>query len=329
MFRTDFAIAPLEPAIDSADAMLALGSCFARHMGDRLAAHKLDCLVNPLGTLFQPLAISKVIRMALGDREPDPAGFVDQEDRHMHFDFHSDMRATDPRSLLELLRERLATCGTQLRKSRWLLLTPGTAWVYERKVTGQPVTNCHKVPADRFKKRLLSVKEILADYEQLLSLLQKEVPQLQILLSLSPVRHIKDTIPANSASKAVLRLACHELSSQYAHVHYFPAYEIMMDDLRDYRFYEADMLHPNTVAIDYIWEKFGGSCLNEKAQNLITEWSGIRQAMAHKPFNPASEAHQRFLRKLLQRVQQLSTKVDVSKEISEISQQLHDGQSKA
>lgn len=325
MFRTDFAIPPLENTLHTGDAVLALGSCFARHIGERLAAHKFDCLVNPFGTLFQPLAIAKLLRSSLDDGEPDPMGFVDQGDRHVHFDFHSELRADNPKALLDLLREQTHRCGEHLRQSKWLLLTFGTAWVYERKVTGEPVANCHKVPADRFEKRLLTVKEMMAAYEPLLALLKEENPGLQLMVTVSPVRHIKDTIPANSTSKALLRILCHELSTQYGHVHYFPAFELMMDDLRDYRFYEADMLHPSQVAVDYIWEKFCTACLSEGAQRFVADWASIRQSINHRPFDPASEGHQRFLRKLLKRVQELSTKVDVSKEIALITKQLHDG----
>jgi hypothetical protein len=173
------------------------------------------------------------------------------------------------------------------------------------------VANCHKVPAKHFTKRLLSVEEIVESFEQL--------PQnIKIVLTVSPVRHTKDTLPLNAVSKAVLRLACHQLAQKHPHVYYFPSYEIVTDELRDYRFYEADMLHPSAVAVDYIWRQFVTHCFAPDAQTFIDKWAKIQKALQHRPLQPNTEARRHFLQDLLRKLEGLRLEANVETEIESV-----------
>ena len=194
--------------------------------------------------------------------------------------------------------------------------------MYENIETGEVVANCHKVPARNFKKILLNTDAIAESFRFLYQALKKQHSSLQIILSVSPVRHTKDTLPLNQVSKSVLRLACHEIEAQYADVEYFPAYEIMMDDLRDYRFYQPDMIHPSDEAVNYIWHKFSERYFNDITKNFIDRWKSISADLRHRPFHLQSDDHQNFLKQVLQKLEELKPTVNVDAEIATILLQL-------
>ena len=221
-------------------------------------------------------------------------------------------------SKLEKLKEEVGEC---LEKTDSLLLTFGTAWVYEFLHTGKIVANCHKLPSSRFRKRLLSVEEIDAS----VSKLQKtRSAQTKVILTVSPIRHLKDTVPLNAVGKSILRLACHQLTENSEEFHYFPSYEIMLDDLRDYRFYEPDMIHPSETAINYIWEAFVKTYFDSETQDFLLEWQKIKSSLSHKAFQPNSDSHQKFLKNLLGKLEYLSSKIDVSEEIRKVKDRFID-----
>lgn len=184
------------------------------------------------------------------------------------------------------------------------------------------VANCHKMPASFFSKSLLTEKMITESFAALHARLLAITPDINIVLTVSPVRHVKDTLELNAVSKAVLRLACHSLSQQYANVQYFPAYEIMIDDLRDYRFYNPDMIHPTSVAEEYIWDHFLNCFVDEKNQLFIEEWHQILKELNHKPFHPESPDHQKFIKKLMERIEGMASLVKVSDELQQLKSQL-------
>jgi hypothetical protein len=215
--------------------------------------------------------------------------------------------------------QEVAAC---LASADVLLLTLGTAFIYRLKETGSIVANCHKAPANLFSKELLTVSEVTTSLVSLYTMLKAIRPHLQIILTLSPVRHIKDGIPENQVSKSVLRVACHEASLQCNQLSYFPAYECMLDDLRDYRFYKKDMIHPSEVAEEYIWEKFVTAYLDEATRIFLKDWDSIIKALAHKPFQPKSAAHQTFLRKTRDKLINLSRLVDVSSELQQVEKEM-------
>ena len=197
-----------------------------------------------------------------------------------------------------------------------------TAIVYETKTDNRLVANCHKIPSKEFNKRILKISEIIAAYKTAFDTIRLINPSIKTLFTVSPVRHIKDTIQKNAISKATLLLAIHEIMEQFQDVYYFPSYEIMLDDLRDYRFYADDMLHPSLVAEDYIWERLKACCFNEELMNFEKKWKKIQKSLIHKPFNSISTKHQEFLQKLLSDLENLSNQVNVDKEIEIVKTQI-------
>ncbi|MGB3469147.1 MAG: GSCFA domain-containing protein, partial [Cyclobacteriaceae bacterium] len=209
-----------------------------------------------------------------------------------------------------------------LKDADWIIITPGTATVYVDLSRDQIVANCHKLPAAAFEKRMLTTAEIISAFSVFYEQLRSVNPKAQVLLTVSPVRHLKDTLPVNSISKATLLLATHELYNTFENVHYFPSYEIMNDDLRDYRFYKEDMVHPSGVAEQYLYEKFSESCFDPELTKFEKRWQKIEKSLAHRPFNAQSIKHQDFLKKILAELEDLSEKTDVQSEIDSVKAQL-------
>jgi hypothetical protein len=321
-FRTEINVKPTAEKIDLAKNILTIGSCFADAIGSRMASHKFKCQVNPFGNLFNPESIHKALRYALDIEQLNSRDLLSRDGTSFHFDFHSEISGPSSEDLLGQLKERTEMTGDFLNHTDFIVLTYGTAWVYRRQSTNETVANCHKVNASEFKKSLLSVDEIVASFEQLRKCLLVVNPKIKFILTISPVRHVKDTLSLNSVSKSVLRVACHEISEKSAEVEYFPAYEMMMDDLRDYRFYKKDMLHPTEQAEDYIWGKFTDQYFTEEAKAFVKKWDAIQSALSHRPFHPKSSSHQQFLIEIKSRLDELKTVVDVSNEMAQLNQQI-------
>jgi hypothetical protein len=204
-----------------------------------------------------------------------------------------------------------------------LIITFGTAFIYKLKSNNEIVANCHKQPSYNFTKELLTVEEIIVSFELFLNQFKIQNSKLKIILTVSPVRHTKDTLTLNSVSKSILRIACHELSKQFSNVSYFPSYEIMLDDLRDYRFYKEDMIHPTEVAEEYIWNKFSDVFFESETKQLIKEWSSVSMALNHKPFREDSEEYKIFLTETLKKLELLKGKINVKEEINFITNKLN------
>ncbi|MEZ0609146.1 GSCFA domain-containing protein [Fibrella sp. WM1] len=321
-FRTELTPDKLPVSLQLTDRIVTVGSCFAEVMGQRLADHKLNVLVNPLGTLFSPASISQVLTLALTEQAPAPEGYVQRDGLWFHYDFHSSLWATSQEALAALLHERLQQVGHALRQANWLLLTLGSAVVYRHRETGRVVANCHKMPGTLFEKYLCQIDHVRDDLTRLLRLVRRQNPQLQIVLTVSPVRHVRDGLALNGASKALLRTLCAELPVWHPQTHYFPAYELVQDDLRDYRFYEADLIHPNAQAHDYVFAKFADSAFSPDLCAFVTAWSQIRRAMAHRPLHGPTDAHRQFLQTLLNRFDTLPVTIDTTAERADIEQRL-------
>lgn len=304
------------------DKILTIGSCFADAIGMRLISNKLTVLSNPFGVLYNPYSIHKAIRYSIFNETPPSHTFLQRNDVFLNYDFHSEISSLHQEQLLSQLKEIIGGSHYFLSHAQWLIITFGTAWVYERNDTGEIVANCHKVSNNLFSKSLLTQKKIIESFEKFYKELMEINSALNIILTVSPVRHVKDTLELNSVSKAILRTACYTLAEEYAGIEYFPAYEIMMDDLRDYRFYKADMIHPTEVAEEYIWEKFSDRYFTPTLKNFMQQWKDIRNALAHKPFQPSSIAHQSFLRETLKKLEDLKMVVNVDKEIAVVKSQL-------
>lgn len=319
-FRTDFDIPKPDFSLDLSSKLLTIGSCFAEVVGNQLKDNKLNVQVNPFGTLFSPLAIYNALELALGTKTLDERLFLENQGIHFHYDFHSSFSALTKSELHQKINFQIANC--QLSTTNVIILTFGSAFVYRLQNPPTYIANCHKMPSQLFERDLLSVKDICKAFGQLYKALKSLNPSLHIILSVSPVRHTRDGIPQNSLSKSILRAACHYLATDFEGVSYFPSYEIMLDDLRDYRFYKPDLIHPNEVAEQYIFEKFTETYFNTELRTFVTQWQEIRKSLSHKPFNENSLAHQKFLETLLVKLREVANKVSVTGEIEEVEKKL-------
>lgn len=317
-FHTDLTPEKLPALIRLNDRIVTVGSCFAEVIGRQLTDNKLHVLTNPFGTVFNPVSISKLLLMAIDGRLPDEDLYLERNGIWFHFDFHSSLWATNRDELRELLRQRLAYARQELQKANWLLITVGTAMVYRHVETAKVVANCHKVPRQQFEKYLYAMEHLQIDMQQLRKKLRRFNPTLQLLFTVSPVRHTRDTLPLNQVSKSMLRVLCHELSVWESQTYYFPSYEIMVDDLRDYRFYEADLIHPNQQAQEYIFEKFVQCAFDTELRAFVTEWDSIRKSLAHRPLHGPTKAHQDFLHQLVIKLERLQNQVDVTAELAQV-----------
>ncbi|GAB3896106.1 GSCFA domain-containing protein [Spirosoma agri] len=322
-FHTEISPEPLPHRIGLKSRIVTIGSCFAEVMGRRLTDHKLAVLDNPFGTVFNPTSIAKLLTAALYGGAPDETLYVERNGVWFHYDFHSSLWANSRNELHDKLTERLAQTGDAIRQADFLFLTLGSAIVYRHIETGKVVANCHKMPGQLFEKYLYQIDHLRDDLTRSLKTLRRINPQLKILLTVSPVRHIRDTLPLNQVSKSLLRALAHELTVWNDWVSYFPAYELMVDDLRDYRFYEADLIHPNAQAHDYIFAKLAESAFDTDLQDFIKEWAQVRKSLFHRPLYGDSPAHHQFLRKLFAQLQGLSERVDVSAELAEVHRRLN------
>lgn len=323
MFRTELTIAPQERQLARTARVLTVGSCFADSIGARLRLNKVTALVNPFGTVFQPLALAQLLRAAAGEEQDWQQHVVEARGRWQSYDFHSTIGAESPVELLQLIQETVSRVGEFVRTADAVVLTLGTAWAYRLRETGELVSNLHKLPAGLFEKELLTADEIVNGLAEVHALLRRLNPNIRIVLTVSPVRHIKDTLPLNAVSKSVLRVACHYLSELLPGVSYFPAYELLVDELRDYRFYTSDMLHPSEVAEDYIWDKFARAYFDADFGRFRKEWAAVRQSLGHRPLHLGAPEHRTFLDQTAERLERLASQgVDVRQEQRDVQRQL-------
>lgn len=316
-FRTEINVGAKTP-IDHRAVIVTAGSCFSDSIGAKLLENKFDVLVNPFGTSYNPLSIH---RSLLGE-SPEATMFNSREGSWFHFDFHSQFYDDTRAALEDKLQEKITETSSFIGRHDVLLITYGTAWAYRHTATQRIVSNCHKQPGNLFKKELLSTQAIVEDFESFVKKIRTRRPNLKIILTLSPVRHTKDTLELNQVSKSVLRLAIHQIMERNQAVEYFPAYEIMLDDLRDYRFYATDMIHPSDLAIDYIWEKFTDSYLNSGTMQLCERWQRVRRSLQHRPFHPKTDQYRTFLSSIAKDLDELKNSLNVSQEIAEVNRQL-------
>ena len=288
-----------------------LGSCFSTNVGEKCNYFKFQNVVNPFGVLFHPIAIAKLMHRALNNKCFTEEELIYNNGVYCCFQVHSNFSSPDKMELLNKLNETLEQFRNVLSEASHIIITLGTSWVYEHIATQAIVANCHKVPQKQFNKKLLSSSEITSVIQSMIQEVFEVNKQVQFIFTVSPVRHIKDGVVENQLSKAHLISAIHNLLHKHKtnNLTYFPSYEIMMDDLRDYRFYKEDMIHPNQVAIDYIWEQFKTSWISNEALVIMSKVADIQRGLSHKPFNPKSEAHKKFIEKLAQKKQELEEQV--------------------
>lgn len=317
----DFPIPESRFPISHQSKILSMGSCFAQTIGQKMLDAKFDILVNPFGTIFHPLNLGDLLNHTLFGDPLDADGILVRDGLFLHYSTHSDVVGKTPEELIEDYSQRLKLTKNYLEQGTYLILTLGTAWIYEHGEFGR-VANCHKQPQRLFIKRLADLEEMTSSLGDVFDNFSKVFPNLKIILTVSPVRHIKDGVPENQLSKSLLRVLCHQLEKRFEFVTYFPAYEIMMDELREYRFYKSDLIHPTEEAENYIWEKWKQSIFAKATQEKVTEIEKIRVDLAHRPFNPESAAHKKFIQNLLAKLERLDGEFDFSKDILVVKSQL-------
>lgn len=308
--QTEIPIVVQAHQFDYDDTVLLMGSCFADHIGQQLHHYKFKAHTNPFGIIFHPVSIYQLIERATQQRLFSENDIFEKDGQWHCLEVHSLVFGSDSETYLELLNHLLAQLKDYIFTASHIVFTLGTSWVYRYKETKSIVANCHKIPQNKFDKELLSIPTIAEVLQKTIDIIGKVNPLAKIIYTVSPVRHIKDGFIESSLSKAHLLAAIHqvirtELLVGKPQSFYFPSFEIMMDELRDYRFYSQDMLHPNTTAIAIIWEKFKQAWINPSTFDVQREVAHIQKGLQHKPFNPTSEAHITFQKKLQERIKKL------------------------
>lgn len=320
-WRTEIEVPAFSPQYGYKHRFAAIGSCFADVVGLRLKEAKFDIRHNPFGNVFNPVSIARMIE-AFAKRDPnlliEP---VIRKDIFFSYHLHSDIHTRTEEDFYKIVSDEVDRMHKYLITTDVLLITLGTAIVHEHIEKKILVSNCHKVPASHFNMRLLKQKEIKAALLGITSHFHQLNPSGKVIFSLSPVRHHKDKLTLNSVSKSLLRIGLHKIS-EAGHAAYFPAYEIMIDDLRDYRFYAEDLMHPSSQAEEYVWSKFQESFLSVGASALMDEWLQLKKALQHVPMYPESAEYRQFLETTQERLEKLGDEFDLSTELDELKRKI-------
>ncbi|MFV0530954.1 MAG: GSCFA domain-containing protein [Flavobacteriales bacterium] len=310
-FRTELHVLKESFEIDYSGKLFFMGSCFSKTMYAELKKRGFKYLSgNPFGVLFNPISIAKVLHVTINREEIKEDAFFENQGIFRHWDFGSQVFEKDLKTTVYQLNKKIKEQHLFLKKADVIFITLGTAWVYELVENKQVVANCHKMPSVLFRKSLLKVDEIQKTLTSLLENLQKINYHVNVVFTVSPIRHIKNGIVENQRSKAVLLLAVHEMLHNVKKCFYFPSYELLMDDLRDYRYYEKDMLHPNGQAVDYIWGKFKNAYFSEDTCKKIKQVEEIRKALRHRSLSNMLNNDQKFNDKIQIRIQELKRSID-------------------
>ena len=315
-FRTKIDIPAFGFDITYANRCIFVGSCFAENIGNKLASTKIPTSVNPTGILYNPLSICESIKNALSGKKYSDEDVFFSGGTWNCFDFHSRFSNPDKDFCIATLNAATETFANEIRNANVMFVTFGTAFVYEL-VNGKVACNCHKQPENSFIRRLLKPQEIVGSWTGCIKALTAANPNLRIVFTVSPIRHWRNGAHQNQISKSTLHLAINELNSQFPQTGYFPAYEIVMDELRDYRFYAADMVHPSETAVQYIWERFGEAFFSEKTKTNIARIGKITAAANHRPTNPQSDAYKAFCNHNLAEIERIKAEfgaIDFSEE---------------
>lgn len=308
-FRTEINIQKEKNTINYDSKIVLFGSCFTENIEKNLNYFKFQNTTNSHGILFNPKSIERAIHDCVIKKEYTQNNLHYFDGVWMSFNHHTKFSSVYLAKILEQINNNITKTHKVLVNASHILVTLGTSWVYRYKETDNLVANCHKIPQRNFKKEIISIDENTAILKQIISDIQQINSKASIIFTVSPVRHIKDGFVENTQSKARLHTAIHNVIDNRS-TYYFPSFEIMMDDLRDYRFYKNDLLHPNKTAMEYIWEKFKDAWVSTDSYSLMKEINSIQKSLLHRPFRENSEKHQIFLKKLNKKIYQISKKYD-------------------
>ncbi len=327
-FRTVVNIEPSPVKITYDDPVLFIGSCFASSIGARMAEGRMRVLVNPAGTVYNPVSVANTLDMVTIGKKHSIDDLYNHEGLWLSFNHYTSFSSENPEAVISGINENTHLAREFISSARFLFVTFGTARVYRWNETGKIVSNCHKIPSSRFTHELLGVNDIAELWMPWLDRLESLFPELRIIFTISPVRHWKDGAHGNQVSKSVLFMAVEELLKHPSKPGYFPAYEIFMDDLRDYRFYDEDMLHPSRASIDYIWKAFTDCYFERKTLDLWQDVSKITRALSHRIQSGTGKGAKKFAGNMLSRIESVSSKIpaiDLNKEREYFSELLKEG----
>jgi hypothetical protein len=313
-FHFEFDIKKIQQPISLNNKLMLVGSCFTENIGEKLRKHKFRVLENPHGILFNPVSVADALADYISNKVYTESDVFSLNESWHSWKHHSRFSGLTQQESLDKINAAIKEAHAYLKEADYLILTLGSAWLYtltEKAQNAIPYTvaaNNHKAPADWFLKKLLNPSDATYLLNELIKSLQAFNPKLQIIFTISPVRHLREGLVENNRSKSVLIQAVHQLVESYEHLYYFPAYELVIDDLRDYRFYAEDLVHPNYQATQYVWEKLVEACVDDETKMLMKEIAEMNLAYQHKPFNPSTEMHQLFLKNYLKKARQLLEK---------------------
>lgn len=307
--RTTFDIAPSVNKITYNDPVIFIGSCFATAIGNKFEAGHMPVMINPSGTVYNPVSVGNTLYKILSGKNYVKKDLYNNNGKWLSFDHHTDFSSVSQDKALKSINLRLAEARKFITDVHFLFVTFGTARVYRWKQTGKIVSNCHKIPAEYFSHELLKINDIVSSWNKLLDILKSQYPDIKVTFTISPVRHWKDGAHGNQVSKSILFMAVEELLNHPSKPAYFPAYELLMDDLRDYRYYDDDMLHPSSIAVDYIWKAFSDCYFDAKTKELWKEVFAISKAVAHKIKTASKDEIIKFARNIISRIDYIEKKI--------------------
>jgi hypothetical protein len=323
-FSSEFDIKKLQEPINHQNNLFLIGSCFTENIGEKLKRHKFKVLENPNGILFNPISVAEAVTDCIENNQVDENALFELNEGWHSWKHHSRFSGLNPQEALSKINDSVNEAHEYLKRASHIMITLGSAWIYtltDKAANARPgsvAANNHKAPSDWFNRRLLSIEEVLSSLDNMIHRLFFFNPGLKIIFTISPVRHLREGVVENNRSKAVLIHAVHHLVDKFEKLYYFPAYELVIDDLRDYRFYAEDLVHPNYHATQYVWEKFVDATMDERTKKLMEDIHSINLAFKHKPFNASSRQHASFLRSYLEKtskLKELHPYLDFEKEI--------------
>ncbi len=308
-FRTTIKLEPSEEKIGYDTAVMFVGSCFSSYIGNKFQRLKMPVIVNPAGTVYNPMSVATTLNAIIDEKVYSVNDLQFNNGKWFSYDHYMDFSMPEREETLKKINEHRHKGSEKLARASFLFVTFGTARVYRHLATDKIVSNCHKIPAKEFSREIISVEEIVDVWQPLIDRLRAYNPGIKVVFSVSPVRHWKDGAHGNQISKSILFLAIEKLIGQNIMADYFPAYEIMMDDLRDYRYYADDMLHPSEKAINYIWNLFSGRYFDKKTVSLHVDMEKLAKAMGHRPQNSGDGERRVFAGNTLRLIENLESRL--------------------
>ncbi len=305
-FRTEVNPGIYDRLIEHNSNIFTIGSCFAENVAEKFRYYRFNINVNPFGVLYNPVSVLNGFKILSSGKNFKEDDLVYHNNTWHSFYHNSEFSSENKEKSLFLINNSINKAAEFFRKTDWIIITYGTSWIFRWLETGKAVSNCHKIPQKQFKRERLSVEENIKVIGETISIIRSELPDVNIILTVSPVRHWKDGAVENQLSKGALLLAINNVIERFNNLFYFPSYEIVLDDLRDYRFYADDLVHPNSLAVEYIWEKFSGALLSGNCGKTLPRFRKLADAVNHRPFDPESEQHQHFLRTLIRYTEDLT-----------------------